>query len=654
MSEERSDMDTTEIVRRLSLFGIPQGDSREVREMLARLVAAESLSLGELQLARDIVKRVRCEDDAAYLFLAAMCISERGGNAFLRPGKGAELLERAGYLEEDAKDGMASNEEYRATVRASWSAALSAAESLDGDVVVKRKCDDGDRWFFRRNLAAVEAVTDALARREAEVAAAKVCAADEALSPEELAAATGFDGFELNKEQVQAVARVAQSRFVVVTGGPGTGKTTVVCAMLRALMARGLELDEIALAAPTGRAAQRMGEALRNQCAAAKGLDQETRKKIESLDGTTIHSLLGGFPPNWKYTEANKLSLSLVVVDESSMVDLHLMKALVAALPADCRLVLLGDKDQLPSVETGAVLGDIVGAKDAEFVVRLTESRRFSKEFAQCADAVNEGDSAKFAKAAPAVSADDGAWLASFEGAETENRCFRCILRNKANPSACHARLLEWAAHYGLLNGGRLVSMASDPGMKDDAALTDGTLSGKARAIFAELDRSRIMTVVREGPYGVKDVNELLLKARFGGRMPLNPLSKAGVPVIVTRNTPSRRLWNGDVGVTVEGRSGMLVIFPRGDKVVNCPVGLLPEHELAYAMTVHKSQGSEFGNVMVVLPDDEDHPLLNRQVVYTGITRAKKRAVIAGTGNALLSAISRKIERDTGIEIGCT
>ena len=178
MSEERSDMDTTEKVRRLSLFGIPQGDSREVREMLARLVAAESLSLGELQLARDIVKRVRCEDDAAYLFLAAMCISERGGNAFLRPGKGAELLERAGYLEEYAKDGMASNEEYRATVRASWSAALSAAESLDGDVVVKRKCDDGDRWFFRRNLAAVEAVTDALARREAEVAAAKASAAE--------------------------------------------------------------------------------------------------------------------------------------------------------------------------------------------------------------------------------------------------------------------------------------------------------------------------------------------------------------------------------------------------------------------------------------------------------------------------------------------
>ena len=191
----------------------------------------------------------------------------------------------------------------------------------------------------------------------------------------------------------------------------------------------------------------------------------------------------------------------------------------------------------------------------------------------------------------------------------------------------------------------------SSPLLKDDAALTAGTLSEKAKAIFAELDRSRILTVVRKGPHGVDGVNELLLKARFGGRLPFNPLVKAGVPVIITRNTPSKRLWNGDVGVTVEGRSGMVVMFPRGDKVVSCPVGLLPEHELAYAMTVHKSQGSEFENVMVVLTDDKEHPLLNRQIVYTGITRAKKRAVIVGTGGTLNAALSRKIERDTGIAL---
>ena len=637
-------MEVTEIVRRLSLFGIPRGESRNVREFLARLVAAGSLSLGELQTARDIVARAGCVDDAVYLFLAAMFISQREGNAFLRPEKGAALLQKGGYLEEPA-EGTVPNEVFLKTVQAAWNDAKAAAESLVGDVVVRKTDAAGDSWFFQRNLSAVEAVSSGLAERAGQGKG------DHALSDAELKAAIGFNGFELNREQVQAVKMVAQKRFVVVTGGPGTGKTTVVCAMLRALMARGLELDEIALAAPTGRAAQRMGEALRNQCVNAKGLDSEMRVKIESLDGSTIHSLLGGFPPNWRFTAENKLPLKLVVVDESSMVDVHLMKALVAALPSDCRLVLLGDKDQLPSVETGALLGDIVGGRASSFVVRLVESKRFTADFAAGANAINEGDAASFARSAAEVASDNGGWLATFDAADTENRCFRCLLPEKANPSVSRDLLLEWAAHYGLLNGGRLVALASDPDLKQDEALTDEKLSDKAKAIFAELERSRILTVVRRGPCGVHGVNELLVKARFGGRLPFNPLAKAGVPVIVTRNTPARKLWNGDVGVTVEGKTGMVVMFPRGDKVVCCPTGLLPEHDLAYAITVHKSQGSEFGNVLVVLPDDEHHPLLNRQLVYTGITRAKKRAVILGTAGALKHAIETKVERDTGIEL---
>jgi len=638
-------MRTEDVIECLSLFGIPHGDSCGVRRILARLVAAGSLSLGELQTARDIVERSKSPKEAAYLFLAAMFASQRGGNAFLRPEKGVALLQAGGYLEESAEEGAPSNEEHCADVRNAWAAAEEAANDLDGDVVVRRSDAAGDRWFFQKNLDAVEAVSRGLAAR------AGRGDADAELSEAELAAAIGFDGFSLNERQVDAVKMAARDRFVVVTGGPGTGKTTVVCAMLRALIARGLDLDEIALAAPTGRAAQRMGEALRSQCARAKGVDPEMRAKIESLDGSTIHSLLGGFPPNWKYTAENKLPLKLVVVDESSMVDVHLMKALVAALPADCRLVLLGDKDQLPSVETGALLGDIVGGRESPFVVRLVESKRFTKDFAESANAVNEGDAGKFAASAQEVSSGDGGWLDAFDAAETENRCFRCLLPERANPSVCCSRLLEWATHYGLLKGGRLAELASDPGWKDDAALTEGSFSDRAKALFAQLGRSRILTVVRQGPYGVRGVNELLVKARFGGRMPFNPLAAAGVPVVVTRNTPSRKLWNGDVGVTVEGKSGMVVVFPRGDKVVCCPAGLMPEHELAYAMTVHKSQGSEFDNVAVVLPEDAGHPLLTRQLVYTGITRAKKRAVVVGTASALRRAVENRLERETGVGV---
>ena len=169
------------------------------------------------------------------------------------------------------------------------------------------------------------------------------------------------------------------------------------------------------------------------------------------------------------------------------------------------------------------------------------------------------------------------------------------------------------------------------------------------RALFDVLDASRILSVVRKGPFGVQHVNELLLKERLG-RTPVQPLVDCGIPVIVTMNTRSLNLYNGDVGVTVKTpKHGVCVLFPRGEDVVCCPVSQLPEHELAYAMTVHKSQGSEFDNVMVVLPDDVNHPLLNRQLVYTGITRAKERAVIFGTDAALQHAIETKIERDTGI-----
>ena len=638
-------MEITETIRRLSLFGIPRGGTREVRAILARLVAARSISLGELQTARDIVERAAERvDDAAYIFLAAMFISQRGGNAFLRAGKGIALLVDGGYIE-DAPDDDVSNGEYAAMVQSAWKAAISAAETLAGDVIMKKPASDGDCWYFQRNLAAVTAVSSALAARAADADG------EAELSEAELKAATGFDGFELNEQQIEAVRRVVQKRFVVVTGGPGTGKTTVVCAMLRALMARALALDAIALAAPTGRAAQRMGEALREQCARSAGLDTDMRRKLETLDGITIHSLLGGSPPDWKYSQENRLPLKLVVVDESSMIDLHLMKALTAALPDDCRLVLLGDRDQLPSVETGAVLGDMVGMSEAPFVVRLTQSKRFTEDFARCADAVNSGDVDKFTAATSELAVNDSQWLSSFDDKITENRCFRCFFPGKMDLSVCRERFAAWAAYYGLLGDGRLVKLASDPMLKDDESLTDGVLSEKAEAIFSELNRSRVLTVVRNGPFGVHGINELLVKMRFDGRLPFNPLVKTGVPVMITRNTPSRRLFNGDVGVTVEGRSGIEVIFPRGDKVVSCPAGLLPEHELAYAMTVHKSQGSEFENVMVVLPDDKEHPLLNRQVVYTGITRAKKRAVIVGTESALRAALSRRIERDTGVSL---
>ena len=646
-------MEQSGIIRNLELFAIPSpkafGNVEAVRKALARLVAAESLSLGELQTARDIVGRAGLTAAEAYLFIAAMFLSLRGGNTFLRPSKGVVLLQKGGYLENE-KEGDVPNHDFAKSVDGFWNDAVAAMdpirEETSGDVIENQRDGKGDRWFFRRNLDAIDSVSKGLSALLTSDGAASP------LSPRELEAAIGFNGFKLADEQVAAVKAAAEKRFVVVTGGPGTGKTTVVCSILRALIARGLDPADIALTAPTGRAAQRLGESLLKECAAAKDLDPDLREQIESLAGTTIHSLLGGFPPNWKYTAANRLPNKLVVVDESSMVDVHLMKALVAALPDDCRLILIGDKNQLPSVDAGAVLGDIVADNRKDCIVTLSVSQRNRGDLAASATALNNCDSKAFGSVSPELHSADSRWLDAMEG--KENSCFRFLLWENEKASFCHDRVVEWAEHFGLMNGGKLVALASDPALETDAALTRGVNTEKAQALFDELKRSRILAVVRKGPFGVNGINELLSMKRFGGRKPSNPFDKPGVPVIVTRNTPNHTcgaLFNGDVGVTVKVKSGMVVLFPRGKKVVCCPVGLLPEHELAYAITVHKSQGSEFDNVLVVLPADENHPLLNQQLVYTGITRARIRAVILGKREALAKAFHPDPPRDTGITL---
>lgn len=628
-----------EAERRLRLFGIPANGNGagDVREVLSRILAAGSLTLSDLQIARDILEHLNDQPPVLYLFLAAMQLSLKEGNTFLRFEKGAGLLKTAGRLE-DGDD-----EEYCKRIDTYWSTyAESAGEILakgDGQLVVCRDvANSGKGWFFAKVWDSVKAVSDRLKEMSDENDLV-------ALSEDAVKNAIPFPDSD---EQQKAVGTVGRRRFTVVTGGPGTGKTTVVCAILRTLMERGDVVGEdIALVAPTGRAAQRMGEAIHAQCTAT-GMSPEIARQIESLSGATIHSTLGGLPPNWKYTKENRLPYKLVIVDESSMVDVHLMKALLDALPDKCRLVLLGDKDQLPSVDAGAVLGDVVANFDGRTVVELKKSHRFTGALADCARAVNAGDKTLFEKSIQRLPVADAPWMETLsKDGEYVNRVFFYELDKSAKPTVFHRLVLEWVRSYGVLDGG-LVAAAKAVRPANDV-FKDGTKTKEVSNLFEWLDRSRILTVVREGPFGASGINDLVVTARFGGYRPANPLAEAGVPVMVTRNTRERNLWNGDIGVTVKGPNGMTVLFPRGDKVAVCPVGLLPEHELAYAMTVHKSQGSEFENVTVVLPDDKNHPLLNRQIVYTGITRAKKRAVIVGIREALDTALERKMDRDTGI-----
>ena len=656
----------------LKAFGIPAGEgeaaeqagegkvTEKVRHVLSRLLAARSLRLAQLQTARDIYERAGGEDPRLYLFLAAMFLSEGQGNAYMRVEKVKSLLEEGGYLDDPEKAGFDNNNQQFSGVVTNLLNGVDwnrFAEPFDGDVIVREE----GKWYFQRDKASVKDVNERLKKF---VAANKEMGKMGDVAAEVVDKAAQFVGFGLNKEQKEALGAAAGNRFTVITGGPGTGKTTTVCAILRALFTAHPDWTEkdIALAAPTGRAAQRMSEAVLEQCDGLAENEKESKEiveKIGKLKGSTIHRLLGGYAPNWAHDEKNKLEHKVVIVDETSMVDIYLMHALIAALKETARLILLGDADQLPSVDTGAVLGDLtaIGLGNS-FVKKLEVCERAKGEVSDVANAI-KGLRSNDENAAETIVKN---WR------KIEDAALPCTEQNndvkdKSNDNEKKNSKFEWlcpkadikkdeiqAFYKKWMSGNKLAAKAIEIS-KTDKSLA-GEKSDASEALFKELNRRRILTLVREGWYGVKEANAFLLKeAKAASEWRGDYLSMVGVPIMVTHNTPDRNLFNGDVGVTVRGPHGMVVLFPRGAKTIACPVALLPEHELAYAMTVHKSQGSEFENVMVVLPDDEKHPLLNRQIVYTGITRAKKRAVVVGGEKVLEIALSRRLARNTGLSL---
>ena len=631
----------------LKAFGIPYGDGdkvEKIRGVLARLIAGRSLRLADMQTARDIAELSKVNNPEVYLFLAAMFISINKGNAFMKDGSECSLLVNGAYLEEPQQMGFPeTNEQYEASVKELYSNPSYEAwkDALTKDVIVHQN----DRWFFQRDKKAVESLNDLL--REL-----KKTQTIQEISEEILAYATRFR-FELNDKQKTAVKAATSQSFTIITGGPGTGKTTTVCAILRALLSVNTEWTEedIALAAPTGRAAQRMQEAILDQC---NGLENERICEVaKKLEGSTIHRLLGGYAPNWAHDDDHPLEKKVVIVDETSMADMYLMQALLRALPKDARLILLGDADQLPSVDSGAVLGDLtkIGLNE-DIVKRLEVCERNKGEISNISQAINKlsGDENSVQVLLNSFTKTKVEELPCLQESEEEKKIigenseFRWLV---PSPEIKKAEIMELYSKW--MSGNSLADLATKIS-KDNPALA-GTKSKESEELFKELNCRRILTLVREGWYGVKAANEHLLKQAKGANKSIDYLSLVGVPIMVTKNSNEWELFNGDVGITVRGPHGMVVLFPRGEKTIVCPVSLLPEHELAYAMTVHKSQGSEFNNVMVVLPNDEKHPLLNRQIVYTGITRAKNRAVIVGMEGVLKVALSRKLERNTGIEL---
>ena len=438
-------------------------------------------------------------------------------------------------------------------------------------------------------------------------------------------AATGED------LQAQAAAAALHHNLLLVTGGPGTGKTTAITRMLVLLVAQALQAGaappRIALAAPTGRAAERMAESVRHavQALPALGVDEALCAQLPTA-GTTLHRLLGTLPdsPSFRHHADNPLPLDVVVVDEASMIDLPLMAKLVEAVPDGARLVLLGDPDQLPSVEAGDVLAGILRAAEASkdtgnFPARhihLTRGWRQSAELdlAPLAAAVREGDS-------------DTA-LKLLRSGELSGVHFH---EGNADPLQTHRDHL--LAHWTTL------AEATDP----------------AEAL-ANANRLRILTAVREGPQGARSLNARIEELLAGTRRGAGPASATGRYfhgrlLLITENSYRHRLFNGDIGICMRDDAGTVMAWFPGDDPQSPRAfhpAALPAHDSAFAMTVHKAQGSEFDEVWLVL-SERFNRVLSRELVYTGLTRARDALHLAAFPAIFRASVERHVVGWTGL-----
>jgi exodeoxyribonuclease V alpha subunit len=440
-------------------------------------------------------------------------------------------------------------------------------------------------------------------------------------------------GVTLTDEQLGAVRAALSSPLCVVSGGPGTGKTSVVVAILRAALESGLmdAPSAIGLAAPTGKAADRLRRSIAR--------DPELAASLPSPG--TLHRLLGYSPSRgaFHHHRGNPLAQRLVIVDESSMIDVFLMERLVASLREDAHLVLLGDAEQLPSVAAGAVFRDLGRASAVRSVV-LTRSHRMDPrrpdglEIGTAAAAVNRGEMPR-ARSLHALPdrLDDLSGIALFEPDGPLGR----------------ERFLElWLEHVAL-----------DRSVEDTWPTAEGRISDAAalEPFFAHLERSRLLCITRSPlrPTGADAINASLHRRRAAQRRSGAGLLFAGEPVLVHTNDYERGLWNGDQGMILWTQSAGEA--PRASAVFRQDAGFVAHPlesvraaiELGYATTVHKAQGSEHERVALLLPETDSPRLLAREIVYTAITRARRSVLIVGSAELLARAAARKIERETGI-----
>ncbi|MGB4072154.1 exodeoxyribonuclease V subunit alpha [Pseudomonas sp.] len=577
------------------------------------------LPLGPLERALvDSLQRLEANADPLVLASAALlCMALDKGDVCLPL---ARLSGQRPWPEQD----------FRLPPLGEWQAQLEASALVGADGDFTPLILQHGRLYLARYQAYERQLAEQLLLR-----AADLPVVDETQLSESLSRLFSFNQQQPDWQRL-AAAQAVRRKLAVISGGPGTGKTTTVVRLLAALLEQpGGERLAIGLAAPTGKAAARMAEAIRH--AKANLPVSEAVKAALPDEARTLHRLLGsrGDSPQVRHHAANPLALDVLVVDEASMVDLALMAKLVDALPASARLILLGDKDQLCAVEAGAVFAELCEGRgfDAQAaadlqritgqqvavdtpssalgdaVVLLTHSHRFAGDsgIGELARRINGGDVAGTLNLLK-EDRSDLAW----------------------NSAPTPADLLE-----------RL-----DRGY---APFIAAARSGDAAATFAAFNAFRALTAQREGAWGVAGINEAL-EARIKRRSQVASRERwyVGRPIMVRQNDYALGLFNGDIGICLHSEHGLRVFFEGEEGFRPFAPARLPSHDSAFAMTVHKSQGSEFSEVLLALPESPS-PLLSRSLFYTGITRAKHKVEIWGLLARLGEAVATRAERAAGL-----
>ncbi len=564
-------------------------------------------------------------DEPRHLWLAALTSHQWG--------RGHACLDLT-TLQTQATALLGWSEEHTAALPADLPHAASTLPWSQGDAspLVLAEDKQGARLYLRRAWTAEQNIRQNIAQRLAlpcEAPADLQQRLDELFTPTR-------DGAPDRQRLACEVA--AQNRITLITGGPGTGKTTTVVKLLSLLVGTSSNELQIHLAAPTGKAAARLTESISN---ALKHMPADVQARIPT-QAQTLHRLL---QTNTKATQVQQLATDVVVVDEASMIDLEMMARLLQAVPTAARLILLGDKDQLASVEAGAVMSQLcTGSLLKAQTVTLLHSHRFDAKsgIGQWARAVNTdvADNTPALKALWRAAPD---WLATLplqqrlEDDTTEPDVTSLHLTSASDPKLAVGLRYGWRHWLALLQAHR-PSKALPAAPCSDA---------QALALLNAFTEFCVLCAVREGPLGVVQLNAQVEHALGLGQSPWY----AGRPVMVTRNDYALELMNGDIGLCLPGPDGVLrVAFPAVEGGVRWVMpSRLDSVETVFAMTVHKSQGSECAHVLLVIPALES-PVLTRELVYTGLTRAKKRLTLwAPQLGVLWNGCARRVWRSGGL-----